>query len=115
MRVLVDASPVEIPDGSSVLDAIRAAGADVPSLCHDPRLSPAGSCRTCLVAVDGDTVAACTTPAREDAPVRTDDPAVRSAVRGVLELMLSELPPDALDGAGPVSYTHLTLPTTPYV
>ena len=100
MRVLVDDSPVEVAEGASVLAAVRAAGREVPTLCFDPRLSAAGSCRTCLVAVDGAIVAACTTPALDGSSVRTDDPAVRSAVRGVLELMLSELPPDALDGAG---------------
>jgi 2Fe-2S iron-sulfur cluster binding domain len=58
MRVTVDGRDVEVPSGASVLSAVRAVGRDVPSLCWDPRTSPGGSCRTCLVAVDGDQVVA---------------------------------------------------------
>jgi hypothetical protein len=70
MRVIVDGREVEVASGASVLEAVRAAGRDVPSLCWDPRTSPGGSCRTCLVAVNGDhVVAACTIPAVHSQPV----------------------------------------------
>jgi formate dehydrogenase major subunit len=98
MRVTIDGRGVEVPSGASVLAAVRAAGRDVPSLCWDPRTSPGGSCRTCLVAVDGDhVVAACTTPATEGMVVRTDHPTATAAVRGTLELLVSSLPARALD------------------
>ena len=98
MRVTVDGRGVEVPSGASVLSAVRAAGRDVPSLCWDPRTSPGGSCRTCLVAVDGDqVVAACTTPATEGMVVRTDHPTATEAVHGTLELLVSSLPARALD------------------
>lgn len=98
MRVTVDGRVVEVPSGASVLTAVRTAGRDVPSLCWDPRTSPGGSCRTCLVAVDGDhVVAACTTPATEAMVVRTDHPVASGAVRGTLELLVSSLPARAFD------------------
>jgi formate dehydrogenase major subunit len=98
MRVTVDGRGVEVPSGASVLAAVRAAGRNVPSLCWDPRTSPGGSCRTCLVAVDGDqVVAACTTPATEGMVVRTDHPTATEAVHGTLELLVSSLPARALD------------------
>jgi formate dehydrogenase major subunit len=98
MRLRVDDTPVDVPDGSTLLAAARAGGASVPTLCHDDRLSPQGSCRACLVAVDGGAVVpACTTPAREGMVVRTDDPRARDAARGAVELIVSELPARALD------------------
>ncbi|MFI7063583.1 formate dehydrogenase subunit alpha [Kribbella sp. NPDC050124] len=57
---------MEVRSDATVLEAVRAAGRSVPALCHDDRLSPAASCRTCLVDADGNgPVAACTTPVRD--------------------------------------------------
>jgi formate dehydrogenase major subunit len=98
MKATVDGREVEVQRGASVLTAVRAAGRDVPSLCWDPRTSPGGSCRTCLVAVDGDhLVAACTTPTTDGMVVRTDHPTATAAVRGTLELLASSLPTRAFD------------------
>ena len=99
MRLTVDGRPVELPDGASVLDAARAAGIEVPTLCWDARLSAAGACRLCLVRVEGRQapVAACTTPAAEGMQVRTEDPGVQADVRTTLELIVSELPERALE------------------
>ena len=99
MRVLVDGREVEVGEGARLLDAIRAAGAEVPSLCADPRLAPYGSCRTCMVAVEGsaEPVAACTTPATEGAVVRTDEQVARGTAKVALELLVGQLPERALD------------------
>jgi formate dehydrogenase alpha subunit len=98
MKATVDGRKVEVPSGASVLTAVRSAGRDIPSLCWDPRTPPGGSCRTCLVAVDGDhLVAACTTPATDGIVVRTDHPTATAAVRGTLELLASSLPARAFD------------------
>ncbi|HEX7746312.1 MAG TPA: molybdopterin-dependent oxidoreductase, partial [Micromonosporaceae bacterium] len=98
MRLRVDGVTVELADGASLLDATHAAGARVPSLCYDERLSPAGSCRVCLVCVAGGRpVPACTSPAADGMDVRTDDPAAREAARMALELLVSEVSPRALD------------------
>ncbi|MDQ2676660.1 MAG: molybdopterin-dependent oxidoreductase, partial [Actinomycetota bacterium] len=99
MRVTVDGRPTDVPEGSRLLDAIRASGAEIAALCADPRLAPYGSCRTCMVALEGsdEPVAACTTPAREGAALRTDDPGARKTARQSLQLLASTLPARALD------------------
>lgn len=98
MRVSVDGRQVEVGAGASVLHAIRAAGAVVPSLCFDERVSAAGSCRTCLVAVDGhaEPVCACTSTAAEGMSISTSDAASSAFARSSLELIVSELPERAL-------------------
>ena len=106
MRVTVDGSTVEVEPGTSVLEAARAAGAAVPTLCFDERMAPFGACRVCLVGVHGpdgaDTVvASCTTPCREGMVVDTHDPGARRVARAVVELVLSELP------AAPARHTEL--------
>jgi len=99
VRVTVDDRPVEVPDGSSVLDAARQAGGELPTLCWDERLSAAGTCRLCLVRDEARQVpiASCTTPAVDGMHVRTDDPRVQEDVRTTLELLVSELPESALE------------------
>ena len=106
MRVTIDGAAVDVRDGATVLDAARASGAAVPTLCFDERLAPFGACRVCLVAVDGPdgtaaVVASCTTPCREGMVVRTRDPRARAAAGAVVELVLSELP------AAPAPHTEL--------
>ncbi len=92
MRVRVDERVVDVPDGATVLDAVRAAGARVPTLCHDERIAPSGACRACLVRAGSEVVAACTAPASQTVPVRTDDPQVAATVRQVVALMVERLP-----------------------
>jgi formate dehydrogenase alpha subunit len=89
--ITVNGKPV--PAHGTLLDACRAAGAEVRALCHDERLSNAGVCRSCLVEVNGYVVAACTTPARDGAEVRSDTERLRAYRRDLGELMLSEASP----------------------
>jgi formate dehydrogenase alpha subunit len=84
---------LEIEPRGSVLDAIRAAGADLPAFCADARLSVGGHCRSCLVEMDGRLVAACTTPARDNAQVVTESERLSAYRRDLAELMLSECAP----------------------
>ncbi len=95
----VDGTEVIVAAGSRLLDAARAAGAEVPSLCADPRLAPYGSCRTCMVSIEGaeGPVPACTTPATDGAAVRTDDPVALDTARIALELIVGQLPEAALE------------------
>lgn len=96
MRLLVDGLPVDVPAGSMLLDAVRAGGQTVPTLCHDERLTPAASCRACLVDVTGHgLVAACSTPAEQGLQVSVD--AAREARREALSAIVAGLPPRALD------------------
>lgn len=98
MRLTVDGRPVDVAPGATVLDAVRAAGGSVPTLCHDDRIGGGGACRVCLVGVDGSRqpLPACVTPAAAGLAVSTADPRATTAARGVLELLVSELPPGAL-------------------
>ena len=98
MKLTVDDRPVEVAEGARLLDAVRAASVELVSLCADPRLAPYGSCRTCLVTVEGTEgpVPACTTPASDGAVVRTDDPFALETARTSLELLASTLPARAL-------------------
>ncbi|MCU0314555.1 MAG: 2Fe-2S iron-sulfur cluster-binding protein [Solirubrobacteraceae bacterium] len=93
-RVSIDGVAVDVPEGATLLEAARAAGRDVPTLCFDERLAPFGACRVCLVGLEGapGPVASCTTPCREGAVVDTRDPVARRVAGAVVELVLSELP-----------------------
>ena len=99
MRAEVDGHAVELSPGATVLDALRAAEVEVPTLCWDERLRPYGSCRTCMVAIDRapGLVPACATPCADGDVIRSDDPGAHEAARGALELILSTLPERALE------------------
>ncbi|MDF0376561.1 formate dehydrogenase subunit alpha [Streptomyces sp. KA12] len=95
-RLRVDGLPVDVCEGASLLDAVRAVGTELPTLCHDDRLRPAGSCRTCLVRADGRVTAACVTPAAPGTNVTTAQQDLRDLRRDAVELIVSALPPRAL-------------------
>jgi len=96
IQLFVDEMPVEVPVGATLLDAVRAAGRSVPTLCHDDRLTPAGSCRVCLVDADGNgPVAACSTPARDG--LRIGLAATESWRHDALATVVAGLPARALD------------------
>jgi predicted molibdopterin-dependent oxidoreductase YjgC len=71
--LVIDGVAVPFEPGERLLDAARRAGAEVPTLCDDPRLKPAGACRACLVEVEGERrlQPACTFPARAGLEVHT--------------------------------------------
>ena len=92
--VTVDGVAVEVAPGATVLEAARAAGRWVPTLCFDERQSPFGACRVCLVGLAGSAkpIPACTTPCRDGMEIETEDPTARRVAGAVVELVLSELP-----------------------
>ncbi|MGV8965026.1 MAG: formate dehydrogenase subunit alpha [Cellulomonas sp.] len=96
VRVEIDGVPVLVPPGTSVLRAAATAGVDVPRLCATDSLEPFGSCRLCLVEIDGrkGTPASCTTPCSPDMVVTTQSEHLRRLRRGVTELYLSDHPPE---------------------
>jgi formate dehydrogenase major subunit len=51
LTVVINRKPYLLPEGGSVLDALRAVGIRLPALCHDDRVAPSGACRLCLVRV----------------------------------------------------------------
>jgi predicted molibdopterin-dependent oxidoreductase YjgC len=103
VHVTVDESPVEVPEGATVLDAVNRLGIPLPQLCKDPDRAPLGACRTCLVHVEDQrgVPAACHLPARDGMVVSTIHPEAVRARRAVLDLTLSMLTPSAArDGFG---------------
>jgi formate dehydrogenase major subunit len=98
VTVTIDGRQVTVPAGTSVLRAASLAGIDVPKLCATDSLEAFGSCRLCLVEVDGrkGTPASCTTPCTPDMAVRTQTPTLERLRRGVMELYLSDHPLDCL-------------------
>ena len=101
VTVEVDGRPIAVPEGTSVLRAASEAGVDIPKLCATDSLEAFGSCRLCVVEIDGrrGTPASCTTPVTDGMTVRTDSPKIQRLRRGVLELYLSDHPRDCVDGA----------------
>jgi len=92
--VTVDGVEVEMAPGATLLDAAKAAGRWVPTVCFDERQAPFGACRVCLVGVAGSAkpLPACTTPCRDGMEIETEDETARRVASAVVELVLSELP-----------------------
>ncbi|MFD9327016.1 formate dehydrogenase subunit alpha [Streptomyces sp. NPDC060065] len=98
VSVEVDGMPVTVPEGTSVMRAAAQAGIDIPKLCATDSLEPFGSCRLCVVEIDGrrGTPASCTTPCADGMQVRTQTPKVEKLRQGVMELYISDHPLDCL-------------------
>ncbi|MET9269417.1 formate dehydrogenase subunit alpha, partial [Kribbella sp. NPDC003557] len=94
----VDGVTVKVPPGTSVMRAAKEAGVDVPKLCATDNLEAFGSCRLCVVEIDGvkGTPASCTTPVRDGMVVRTQNERLGKLRRGVMELYISDHPLDCL-------------------
>ena len=110
ITLTIDGRRIEVPQGSSVLDAINASGVYVPQLCKDPDMKPIGACRTCLVQIDGTRgfPASCSVPAAQDAVVWTDTQEVRAVRSGVIELTMAMLPGDNGSNGAAGEYRELT-------
>ena len=95
-RLTVDGTIVEVPNGSSVLQACEAAGKEIPRFCYHERLSIAGNCRMCLVEIEKapKPVASCGYPVADGMVVKTDTEVVRRARRAVMEFLLINHPLD---------------------
>ena len=89
---------VPVPKGSSLMRAAAEAGVNVPKLCATDSLEPFGSCRLCLVEIEGRKgfPASCTTPAEAGMVVRTQTPKLQDLRKGVMELYISDHPLDCL-------------------
>jgi predicted molibdopterin-dependent oxidoreductase YjgC len=89
----IDGRPVEVERGATILDACRALGVDVPTLCFLETLTPVNACRVCVVELEGarTLVPACSRRAEPGMKVRTDSDRVRLARRLVFELLASSV------------------------
>ncbi|MDO5529902.1 MAG: formate dehydrogenase subunit alpha [Paracoccus sp. (in: a-proteobacteria)] len=98
VTLTIDGTAITVPGGSSVMRAAALAGIDIPKLCASDNLEAFGSCRLCLVEIEGrrGTPASCTTPVVEGMVVRTQTQKVQKLRRGVMELYVSDHPLDCL-------------------
>lgn len=94
----IDGVDVTVPDGTSIMHAAQLGGVTVPKLCATDSLEPFGSCRLCLVEIEGRRgyPASCTTPVAPGLKVKTQTPKLADVRRGVMELYISDHPLDCL-------------------
>src|SRR3989304_1351427 len=103
-HLIIDGKAIEVEDGTTLMHACEAAGAEIPRFCYHERLSIAGNCRMCLVEVQGmpKPAASCAMlvndlpPNRDGSPkiVNTNTPLVKKAREGVMEFLLINHPLD---------------------
>lgn len=94
----IDGFEVTVPEGTSVMRAAAIAGLSIPKLCATDNLEAFGSCRLCVVEIEGrrGTPASCTTPVAPGMVVHTQNEKLRKLRRGVMELYISDHPLDCL-------------------
>ena len=112
-KLTIDGVEVEVPPGSTVLQACEAAGREIPVFCYHPRLNIAGNCRMCLVEMEKSPkpIASCAMPAGDGMVIKTDTPLTHKARKGVLEMLLINHPLDCpiCDQGGECDLQDLTL------
>ncbi|MDQ3810632.1 MAG: molybdopterin-dependent oxidoreductase, partial [Chloroflexota bacterium] len=98
----IDGRNVEVPAGSTILDAARALNIDVPTLCWYPKLPIVGNCRICLVSVTGSAklIPACATPAADGMVVTTESVAAVQNRQAVLSMLLERYPVEDIPDGG---------------
>ncbi len=95
-NLTINGISVDVPEGTTVLEAAKQIGVEIPHYCYHPKLSIAGNCRMCLVEVEKfpKLQISCNTVATEGMVVKTDTEKVKKAVTGVLEFLLIHHPID---------------------
>jgi len=110
--IYLDQREVEAAPGSSILEAARAAGITIPTLCHVPELPASGSCMVCAVRVNGSPwlVPACATKVEDGMRIEVDSAAVHKARKQALELLLSEHLGDCIGPCETVCAVNMNIP-----
>ncbi len=96
VKLKIDNFEVEVPAGTSILEAARKAHIDIPTLCKHPDVDPSAGCGMCIVKVNGRILRSCCTPVAEGMEVITGDAEIVAVRRTVLELILSNHPNECL-------------------
>lgn len=98
LHITIDGRSLSVEAGQTVLQAARKNGIDIPTLCDYPGLTSHGSCRMCIVEIEGraNTPTACTTPVEDGMVIRTDSPTVHALRVELFKLLLSEHPANCL-------------------
>ncbi len=96
IKIIIDDKPVEVREGTTILSAAEQAGIQIPHFCYHAAFPPEGSCRMCLVEIEGmpKLELACSTQVKEDMRIWTQSKKVTEARKGVLEFLLAEHPLD---------------------
>ncbi len=96
VKIFIDEKPVEVEEGTTILKAAEKEGISIPHLCYHSAFPPEGSCRMCLVEIEGlpKLELACSTQVRDGMKVFTKSEKVIEARKGVLEFLLAEHPLD---------------------
>ena len=94
----IDGQSITVPEGTSIMRAAMELGTKIPKLCATDMLDSFGSCRLCLVEIEGrkGTPASCTTPVATGIKVRTQTDRLANLRKGVMELYISDHPLDCL-------------------
>jgi iron-only hydrogenase group A len=92
LHVTINNEPITVPAGTTILEAAKKVGINIPTLCHLEGQVPIGACRVCLVEVEGarTLAASCATPVAEGMIIRTHSRKARAARKMAVELLLSE-------------------------
>ena len=98
VSLVIDGMTIQVPEGTSIMRAAMEAGNQIPKLCATDMLEAFGSCRLCLVEIQGrnGTPASCTTPVGEGMVVKTQTERLKQIRKGVMELYISDHPLDCL-------------------
>src|SRR5882672_3662808 len=98
VRLTIDGEAVTVPEGTSIMRAAMEMGTQIPKLCATDMMDAFGSCRLCLVEIEGrnGTPASCTTPVAAGMAVRTQTDRLKRLRKGVMELYISDHPLDCL-------------------
>ncbi|MFM8321908.1 MAG: molybdopterin-dependent oxidoreductase [Chloroflexota bacterium] len=92
VKITINGQAVEASEGTTVLQAARSAGIQIPTLCDHPALEPYGGCRLCMVEIQGwrAPAASCTLPVAPGMIIQTDTPKLRASRKFVLDMLFSE-------------------------
>ncbi len=95
-KIFIDGQALDVPEGLTILRAAESAGIDIPHFCYHPAFAPEGSCRMCLVEIEGlpKLDLACSVQVKDGLKVHTRSPKVVEARKSVLEFLLAEHPLD---------------------
>ena len=98
VTLTIDGKSITVPEGTSIMRAAMEAGTQIPKLCATDMVDAFGSCRLCLVEIEGraGTPASCTTPVTPGLVVHTQTERLKKLRKGVMELYISDHPLDCL-------------------